>query len=769
MPGQLFPYAWNSPFMIRKSASPDSGAGRSQPGEALPDHCAYVDHAQEAPARQEEARRCAVIALAGNPNSGKTSIFNRLTGLNQHVANFPGVTVERKEGAFRAGSWELKLVDLPGTYSLTAYSMEEIVARDFLVEERPDLVVAVLDASNLQRNLYLATQLVELGLPVILAANMMDVARRRGHEVDLEELSRQLGLPVIGLVGHLGQGLRQLTGEILELLEAPATTGPRLVDYGTAVEDAIGQLAGLYSSAVEFGSKTGHPSALARWIALRLLEGDQHVRDRLKKQLGDHHELCEQASRLVSVLEEYGGMSVELQLAHRRHAWLAGVMEACRRKSPEPGRQFRSDITDRVLLNRWLGLPIFLGLMYLTFQLTFTLGAAPMSWLESLFSWLAGSIDTHWPLAPDSPLKSLILDGIIGGVGGVLIFLPNIVLLFLCLTLMEDSGYMARAAFLMDRLMSRIGLHGKSFIPLLTGFGCSIPGIMGTRVLENERDRLLTMLVLPLMSCGARLPIYLLLIPAFFPASIHAEMLFVIYAVGVLLAVGMAKLLRVSVLKGEQTPFVMELPPYKFPTLRSIWSQIRMRSWLYLRKAGTLILGVSMLLWAMAKWPAASENSELEARLAAAEALGDQAGIQQVENLQAEHQLEESLLGRMGKFIEPVMAPMGFDWKISTSLIGAFAAKEVFVAQMGVVYALGETDEGSESLRQALRSRYSPLVGFCVMLFALIATPCMSTFAVTRRESGSTRWAVFQLASLTMLAWLLCVVVYQAGALLGIA
>lgn len=734
----------------------------------LPGNCAYVDRGPDMSGEtSSEPTRKAVIALAGNPNSGKTSLFNRLTGMNQHVANFPGVTVERKEGRFRTGSWDLQIVDLPGTYSLTAYSMEEIVARDFLVEERPDLVVDVVDASNLQRNLYLATQLIELGVPVVLAANMMDVARRRGHEVDLERLSVELGLPVVGLVGHLGQGLGDLKRVLTEQLEG-GTSRARQVDYGPDLEAAIGRIEqALLEDSLPEGPER-KDAGFERWIAVRLLEGDVRVRERLKQRVARPQQVVELAAELATELEQRLGMVPELLLAHGRHAWLALVMERCRRSEPEPGRLFRSDMTDRLLLNRWLGLPIFLGLMYLTFQLTFTLGAAPMNWLETFFSLLAGTIDAHWPFAAEGALKSLVLDGIIGGVGGVLVFLPNIILLFLCLTLMEDSGYMSRAAFLMDRLMSRIGLHGKSFIPLLTGFGCSIPGIMGTRVLENERDRLLTMLVLPLMSCGARLPIYLLLIPAFFPESIHPEMLFLVYAIGVLLAIGMAKLLRVSVLKGEQTPFVMELPPYKMPTLASVWAQIRMRSWLYMKKAGTLILGVSILLWALAKWPAAEADPALELERSLASAAGQTERLQELDNLQAERDLEASLLGQVGRFLAPAMAPMGFDWKISSSMVGAFAAKEVFVAQMGVVYALGETNEGSESLRQALRERYTPLVGFCVMLFALIATPCMATFAVTRRESGSIRWAFFQLLSLTALAWIICTIVYQAGRLIGL-
>jgi len=698
-----------------------------------------------------------VVALAGNPNSGKTSVFNGLTGSTQHVANFPGVTVERKEGHCRHGAWTWTVLDLPGTYSLSAYSIEEIVARDVLLEERPDVVVDVLDASNLQRNLYLTTQLLELGLPVVLAANMLDVAWRRGQRLDLEALGRRLGLPVVAVAGHQDLGLDRLKAAIARRLDEGEAAVPARLEFPPVVEAALTEVERELEEV---------PALVSRWQALRLLEGDLHARGQLEALHPRAAAVLERVRQLQQSVAESLGQPVELALAARRHEFIQGLIQDCRPVGPDPARRHRSDLADQLLLNRWLGLPIFLSFMYLIFQLTFTLGEAPMGWIEAAFAALAGWLDARWPA--DMPLlKSLVLDGVLGGVGGVLVFLPNIVLLFFGLTLMEDSGYMARAAFLMDRLMQRIGLHGKSFIPLLTGFGCSIPGIMGTRVLENQRDRLLTMLVLPLMSCGARLPIYLLLIPAFFPAHLHARMLFAIYAIGVLLAVGMAKLLRVSVLKGEQSPFVMELPPYKLPTLKGLWSQVRLRAWLYLRKAGTLILGVSILLWALASWPAAPADPAREAARTLAQAAGDATALVELDNQQTEEDLRASLLGRLGRGLEPVLAPLGFDWRISSSLLGAFAAKELFVAQMGVVYSLGQTDEGSASLRAELSSRYSPLVGFCIMLFALISTPCMSTFAVTAREAGGQRWAWFQLLGLTALAWLLTFAVFQVGTLLG--
>jgi len=723
--------------------------------------CHYLDEhgatAQAAMLPDGEPRR-AVLALAGNPNSGKSSVFNGLTGSTQHVANFAGVTVERKEGRCRHGAWTWSVLDLPGTYSLSAYSIEEIVARDVLVEERPDLVINVLDASNLQRNLYLATQLMELGLPVMLAANMLDVAWRRGQRLDLEALERHLGLPVVAVAGHQDLGLERLKAQAARCLDQSPRALPTPISYGPQLDAALAR--------VQEWLESLEVAKAGRWQALALLEGESRSRTELSRHEGGIA-VVERVDALRVELANALGQEVELALAARRHAVVRDLMEACRPVGPDPMRRHHSDVADQILLNRWLGLPIFLFFMYLIFQLTFTLGAAPMGWIEAAIGAFSHTVDRHWPWPQALHLKSLVLDGVVGGVGGVLVFLPNIVLLFVGLTLMEDTGYMARAAFLMDRLMQRMGLHGKSFIPLLTGFGCSIPGIMGTRVLESQRDRLLTMLVLPLMSCGARLPIYLLIIPAFFPTHLHARMLFLIYAVGVVLAVGMAKLLRVSVLRGEQSPFVMELPPYKVPTLRSLWSQVRLRAWLYLRKAGTLILGVSILLWVMASWPQPAPDTSTLASTALPGLVQTPEAERQAANARAERALEASLLGRVGHALEPALAPLGFDWRIASSLLGSFAAKELFVAQMGVVYALGETEAGSASLRKELQQRYTPLVGLCIMLFALVATPCMSTFAVTAREAGSARWAWFQLIGLTALAWVLTFAVYQVGRLLG--
>lgn len=711
-----------------------------------------------------------VVALAGNPNSGKTTVFNQLTGARQHVGNYPGVTVERKEGMRRHGQTQMQIVDLPGTYSLTAYSAEELVARSFLINERPDVVVDILDASNLERNLYLAVQLAELGAPLVLALNMSDMADARGYVFDLAKLQQLLGARVIRTVGHKANGLD-------ELLEAVAATaaeghdptrgnggrGQLEVDYGPEIGQEVARIEGLLR---EDPATTGKHDP--RWLALKLLENDQEVRAAVTSP-----ELNAQLQRSAAAIAQALGERPETAIAGRRYRFITNVCQQAVRSTVET-RHTASDRLDALVTHRLLGLPLFLGLMYAVFQLTFTLGGPPMGWIETAFGALGEWITGLWPEGTQSGLQSLLVDGLIGGVGGVIVFLPNILLLFLAIAVLEDTGYMARAAFIMDRLMHKIGLEGKSFIPMLIGFGCSVPAIMATRTIENRRARLTTMLVTPLMSCGARLPIYALIIPAFFPAALHGPVLWLIYVVGIVLAILSAKLLHLTVLRGEPAPFVMELPPYRLPMLKSVLIHMWERGRLYLAKAGTVILGLSILLWVLTTYPAlpTERSAPFEAQRAVIEAsnANEETKAEQlaaVENLEAETALRYSYTGRVGNALAPALKPLGFDWRIATAFIGAFAAKEVFVAQMGIVYAVGEADEASEALRDQLRSHYSPLQAFCMMLFALISAPCMATIAVTKRESGSWGWAAFQLVGLTVLAYVVTAAVYQIGTALG--
>ena len=679
------------------------------------------------------------VALAGNPNSGKTTIFNMLTGARQHVGNYPGVTVEKKEGLCRHHDYEMTMVDLPGTYSFTAYSTEELVARNFILEEHPDVVVDVIDASNIERNLYLATQLIEMNAPLVLAFNMSDVAKQKGLSFDIEQLSQLLGAPIVPMVGNKGQGKAELLDAVIRTATGEASQRTHTVRYGDEIEHELDKITSILAEMeTELVDKYG-----VRWLALKLLEQDEDIRAKVKA-----GEVLDAVKASIEHLRTIFKDDPEIVIADRRYGFISGACQETIVSTVEL-RHNVSDMIDAVVTHRVVGLPIFLIMMYLVFFLTFKIGEYPMGWLEGLFGWLATAVGGLWPVGSDSAIKSLFVDGIIGGVGGVIVFLPNILLLFIAIALLEDSGYMARAAFVMDRIMHKIGLHGKSFIPMLIGFGCSVPAIMSTRILENRRNRFTTILVIPLMSCGAKFTIYMLIIPAFFPERWRGPVLWLIYFIGILAAIVCIKLLRLTLFKGETTPFVMELPPYRMPTLKSIAIHMWQRGWMYLKKAGTVILVISILLWIGMNYPKTSEESLVNT---------DADQIQQ-------KTLENSAIGRLGRTIAPALKPLGFDWKISTALIGAMAAKEVFVSQLSIVYAVGQTDESNQTLRDKLQANYSALNGFCIMLFCLISAPCIATFAMTKQETGSWKWALFQFIGLTVLAYVVTLVVYQTGRL----
>ncbi|MFW6133067.1 MAG: ferrous iron transport protein B [Planctomycetota bacterium] len=727
----------------------------------------------------DRANNRIVVALAGNPNAGKTSVFNAMTGARQHVGNYPGVTVDKKMGRARRGDVAIEVVDLPGTYSLSARSEEEVVARNFLIDERPDVVIDIVDASNLERNLYLAVQFIELGVPLILAFNMWDVAQGRGLHVDTANLARLLGVPVVPTVAHKARGIGELLDAAVEMAGEPdaAVARQARIDYGPEVEPHVAQLA----RRIETACGAGRP----RWFALKLLEDDAQTQRRLRRACPDAiDDSLAEAARLRRHIEHVTGQPPEVVLADRRYGFIAG---ACARAvEHQQLRRTWSDRIDKVLTNRWVGLPIFAVLMYLVFQLTFAVGNPVVDLLDEQLASLSAGIRGAW--SGGGLLRDLLVDGVLGGVGAVLVFLPLIVLLYMAIAFLEDTGYMARAAFLLDHVMQKIGLHGKSFIPMLLGFGCTVPAIMATRTLENRRDRLTTILVLPLMSCGARLPIYVLILGAFFePETIwrplglfdvtnQALVLFALYALGVLLAVCCAKLFRMTLFPGATEPLVLELPPYRMPTVRGVVTHMAERAWEYVRKAGTIILAIVIVLWALKTWPAlpADQAERFDRRAEAVrvrEGLGpDQrtAALRAVRNARREAELDHAAIGHIGRGIAPVLRPCGFDWKIATAAVGAFAAKEVFVSQMGVIYAVGP-DAGPDSgtLQEILHDNYTALQGLCIMLWALIATPCMATVAVTVRESGSWKWAVFQFTYLTGLAWVVATGVYQIGALLG--
>lgn len=703
------------------------------------------------------------IALAGNPNAGKTTVFNALTGARHKVGNYPGVTVEKIQGVTSLpGGVEADVVDLPGTYSLTPYSTEEVVARNFLIEEHPDLIVAVVDASNLERHLYLATQLLELGLPMVLVMNMADIARARGFRIDYEGLSRLLGVPVIPTVASQGEGIEELKAAILDVGRDPDGALQRLrhPNYGPEVEPHVRG----FAEEIARTSKTPLPP---RWLAVKLLEADDVTLGRVREHDHAHaDDLLARAGRLRKHIEDVCGDSAEMILADRRYGYISGACTETVRQ-PVEDRHHISDEIDKLVTHRALGLPIFAMMMYGVFQLTFWVGGPIVDLLDwAIHVQLTGAVAGVWPAEAAPLLRSLLLDGVIGGVGSVLVFVPLIVLLFLGVAILEDTGYMARAAFLMDRLMHRIGLHGKSFVPMLIGFGCSVPGIMATRVLETRRDRLVTMLVLPLMSCGARLPIYMLILPAMFPPRLQTPMLWLIYLIGIVIAVVMARVFRATLFRGESTPFVMELPPYRMPTARGLGVHVWERTWMYVRKAGTIILLGSILLWAVSTFPRKTTFSrDYEQQISQAEQTGQPDQAETLRHQRQAEELQHTVAGRIGRTLEPVLEPAGMDWRVGTALIGAFAAKEIFVTQLGIVYSLGDAGQQAE-LRKRIRADYTPLQGFCICLFCLISMPCFATFAVTVREAGSWLWGLFLLGYLTALAWLLSTAVYQVGRLI---
>jgi len=647
------------------------------------------------------------IALTGNPNVGKTTLFNALTGSRQHVGNWPGVTVEKKTGRINRNGYEIEVVDLPGTYSLTAYSADEIIARNFLLDEKPDVVVQVVDATNLERNLYLTTQLSELRVPVVIALNMADMAEAQGDAIDRARLSEFLEIPVVRTVGTRGEGLDTL----LEAAIKEAKTSPHhehTVGYGDDAEAKIVTLVDALSADRNLAKR--YP---LRWLAVKLLEGDENVASKVREGPA--------SVRVQSILSSIDADEYEAVMADKRYEAIAAILPQVHRTDPK-GTTF-SDMVDRVVTNRYLGIPIFLALMWGAFELTFTVATPFMTAIDTLVVWLAelavASIEPAW-------LGSLIGDGIISGVGAVLIFLPNIFILFLILAFLEDSGYLARAAFIMDRPLYAIGLPGKAFIPMLIGFGCNVPAIMATRSIESEKDRLLTILVNPFMSCSARLPVYVLFAGAFFGAQAGGVMFF-LYVLGIVVAIVSAKLFRSTVLPGDVSPFVMEMPPYRLPTAMTSLMHMWSRGSMYLRKAGTIILLGAMVVWALASFPYGVEYGSAE-----------------------------SFAGMLGHLIEPLVAPLGFDWKVAVALIFGFLAKEVVVGSLGVLYGTGE-----ETLSEALLADpgLSAATALALMVFVLLYMPCVAALGVIKKETGSWKWTGFAVAYGIVVAWVLAFVV----------
>ena len=704
------------------------------------------------------------VALAGNPNCGKSSLFNALTGAHQKVGNFSGVTVEKHEGYLEYKGYLITVVDLPGIYSLTPYSPEEIVTREYLIKEPPDVVVNVVEGTNLERNLLLTTQLMELEVDFLVALNMIDEVEEKGIVLDIKQLQKLLGCHIVPTSAKKNIGLDALLDHIIRLSRNDIEIKKNKLFFRPELEASVEKITTYLLHQRELGAFN------ARWLAIKLLENDrqaynevQHYPVWVKVELALQEALRE-AERLHD-------SEPEILITEDRHAFIRGAMQECIR-FPGGVKATPTDYIDMVVLNRVLGLPIFLLVVWAIFQLTFTLASPVMGALEFFFGLIASVIA---PLLPNETLRSIVIDGIIAGVGGVLLFLPNIVLLFIGLSFLEASGYMARAAFVIDRLMHRFGLHGKSFIPMITGFGCSIPAIMATRTLKSPTDRLVTIMIIPFMSCGAKLPVYVLLTAAFFPPDVAANVMFGIYLLGIVVGLWTALLLKSTVLKSDSEPFVMELPPYRWPTLSSVLFQAKVKAWLYLKKAGTLILGAVIIIWAVSNYP---RNEVLQAKLAAetvriaASGMGDvEKKVQQREldlRIRSE-QLEYSLAGRAGKVLEPLIRPIGFDWRIGIALVTGLAAKEVVVSTLATISSIGQHDGGPVELKTVLRNdpSFSRATALSLMVFVLLYIPCVAALGVMKKEVGRWRPVLLYSAYSLSVAWLLSFVVYHIALLMG--
>lgn len=780
------------------------------------------------------------IALAGNPNCGKTTMFNNITGAKQHVGNYAGVTVEKKEGYKKFDGHELLFIDLPGTYSLTARSLDELVARNVIVNDNPDVIVNVLDASNLERNLYLAAQLLELEKPMVIALNMSDVAEDMGIKYDLKKMAEMTGATIVSTVGRTNIGTKELleaTVSVAASQKAPGVT----INYGDLLEGKISEL-------VEELKQAGTVTYPLRWVAVKLLEKDADVIGKVMR-FENTEAVIEKAKAIREEIKDQVDLDVVFQ--EYRHRFAVEVYNTCLTQAPTQ-LETRSDRYDKILTHRILGLPIFMVVMWLLFNFVNTVGAIPQGWIEDGFTALQAWVVT---VIPEGQLQSLISDGIIAGVGAVLSFVPLILLLFLGISFLEDTGYMARAAFVIDRVMRACGLHGKSFIPLLLGFGCSVPSVMGARILDNYKDRMVTILITPFMSCSARLPVYTLFAAAFFPPEWAGTVVFGVYALGIVFGIVFAKIFRKYLFAGEAEPFVMELPPYHLPTLKATLTHMFERGIMYLKKAGTFILAASILVWFITTYPMDVEYSKdydalhdqvaqtyemkdaetlahfgiatdeqkdqvneivdnMKSTVADATTQAEDAGEAAPEieveddseapelfndikdqneqlfpvawamyknsvNLDDENQkideqknsekLEQSYAAMFGKAINPVLKPLGFDWKIGVSLVAGLAAKEVVVSTLGTIYAVGGDTDHPQALTDYLQNdpHFTPLIALTLMLFILIYPPCIAALAVIKRETGSWKWMLFMFCYENAFAWVACFIFYNIGLALG--
>lgn len=691
-------------------------------------------------ARQvSEKSRTINIALVGNPNCGKTSFFNRATGLRERVGNYSGVTVDAKQGTFHHKGYTINLIDLPGTYSITEYTPEEIYVREYITRHHPDLVLNVVDASCLERNLFLTTQLIDMNIRVVMALNMYDELTGEGAQLNYSYLGHLLGIPIVPTTASRGIGISEVLDKIIEVYEGQARESRHVhINYGREIEEAISRI-----KAEVAPNKDITDEFAPRYVAIKLLENDRIMKDQLAV-VPNYEQIFQVARKEIQYLEKSYKEDTRTIITNAKYGFIRGALKETFQSGEKVKRQLTTAI-DTLLTHQWLGFPFLIFFMWVMFQATFSLGSYPMDWIEmgvgSLGDWVAR-------ILPEGPLNDLLVNGVIAGVGGVIVFLPNILILFFFISLMEDTGYMARAAFIMDRMMHKIGLHGKSFIPLLIGFGCNVPAIMATRTLESRRDRIMTMLITPFMSCSARLPVYILMVSAFFPVN-QGLVLLSVYLIGILIAIVTSLLLKKTFFSKSSDPFVMELPPYRMPTLRNTTLHMWGKAGQYLKKMGTIILFASVLIWALGYFPVRQDTQE-----------------------DPSIQLEQSYIGRIGKFIEPAIEPLGFDWKMGVSIVTGLAAKEIVVSSMGILYHVPDAEENTQNLVENLQQQenskgekvFTPLVAYAFMLFILIYFPCMAAIAAIRKEAGA-KWAWFTVFYTTGLAWVVAFCVYQGGSL----
>lgn len=712
----------------------------------------------------ESKRRAKTInvALVGNPNCGKTSLFNFASGAHERVGNYSGVTVDAKVGRAEYEGYEFHLVDLPGTYSLSAYSPEELYVRKQLVEETPDIVINVIDASNLERNLYLTTQLIDMHVRMVCALNMYDETEERGDHIDYEKLSELFGTPMVPTVFTSGRGVKELFHQVIAVYEGKEDERLQFrhihINHGHEIEQGIKDIQEHLKNYPDLRQQYS-----TRYLAIKLLEGDKDV-ERLIQPLGDSLEIFQHRDRAAQRVKEETHNDCETAIMDAKYGFIHGALEESGYTTGDKKDTYQTThLIDKILTNKYLGFPIFFLILLLMFTATFVIGQYPMDWIDAGVAWLGDFISQNMP---DGPVKAMLVEGVIGGVGAVIVFLPQILILYFFISYMEDSGYMARAAFIMDRLMHKMGLHGKSFIPLIMGFGCNVPAVMSTRTIESQRSRLITMLILPLMSCSARLPIYVMITGSFFALKYRSLAMLSLYVIGVLMAIVMSRLFSAFVVKGEDTPFVMELPPYRFPTWKAIGRHTWEKGKQYLKKMGGIILVASIIVWALGYFPHTDDPS--------------------VSNQQ---QQEQSYIGRVGRAVEPVFRPMGFNWKLDVGLLAGVGAKEIVASTMGVLYSnddsfKDDSNFSSESgkyvkLHELITQDVAQLHGisyekaqpiatltaFCFLLFVLLYFPCIATIAAIKGETGSWGWALFAASYTTALAWVVSAVVFQIGCL----